>query len=73
MENKIREVIEKDINPGLASHGGGCELLSYKNGVVTVRLSGGCAGCPGRQMTLLNGIAPILKKKVPEVKEIILG
>ncbi len=73
MEAKIRKVIDDEINPQLKMHAGGCELIDYKDGVVTVRLQGGCSGCPSSQITLLNGIAPILKQRVPEVKEVILG
>ena len=73
MEEKIKEIIENEINPQLKMHAGGCELIDYKDGVVTVRLQGGCAGCPSSQITLLNGIAPLLKQKVPEIKEVVLG
>lgn len=73
MEAQVKEVIEKEINPMLESHAGGCELISVVDGVVTIRLLGGCAGCPSRNMTLLNGIVPILKERVPEVKDVVLG
>ncbi|MBF0441456.1 MAG: NifU family protein [Oligoflexales bacterium] len=73
MLDKVKEIIENEINPQLESHSGGCEVVSVEDGVVTIRLLGGCAGCPGRRMTLLNGIVPILKKRIPEIKDVVLG
>ena len=44
MEEKVREVIENEIQPMLAQHGGGVEILGIDDGVVKVRLMGACAG-----------------------------
>ncbi len=46
MIEKIKEIIEKEINPVLELHAGGCELLDVDDGVVTLRMFGGCSGCP---------------------------
>ncbi len=73
MIEKIQKIIEEDINPYLAMHAGGCELLDVEDGVVTLRMYGGCSGCPSSQITLFNGIIPILKEKAPEVVDVILG
>lgn len=73
MIEKIQQVIEDDINPYLAMHSGGCELVDVDDGIVTLRMFGGCSGCPSSQITLFNGIIPIFKEKVPEVKDVILG
>ena len=73
MIEKIQRIIEDDINPYLAMHAGGCELLDVEDGVVTLRMYGGCSGCPSSQITLFNGIIPILKEKAPEVVDVILG
>ena len=73
MIEKLKEVIEKEINPQLGLHAGGCELLDVDDGVVTLRLYGGCSGCPSSQITLFNGIVPILKERFPEIKDVILG
>lgn len=70
---KVQKVIEEDINPQLAMHQGGCELVDIEEGVVTIRLFGGCSGCPSSHITLFNGIVPILKEKVPEVEDVVLG
>ncbi len=66
---KVQEVIDK-IRPSLQADGGDVELVDYKDGVVTVRLQGACAGCPMSQMTLKNGIERMLKEHLPEVKSV---
>jgi len=73
MIEQIKTLIETDINPYLAMHSGGCELLDVEDGVVTIRLFGGCSGCPSSQITLYNGIIPIFKEKIPEIKDVLLG
>jgi Fe-S cluster biogenesis protein NfuA len=69
----IKKVIEEDINPQLELHAGGCELVDVEEGIVTLRLFGGCSGCPSSQITLFNGIVPILKEKVPGVEDVVLA
>jgi Fe-S cluster biogenesis protein NfuA len=69
MKEKIQEKINK-IRPMLQADGGDVELVDYKDGVVTVRLQGACAGCPMSQMTLKNGIERLLKQEIPEVKSV---
>lgn len=73
MIEKIKEIIANEINPQLDLHAGGCELLDVDDGVVTLRLYGGCSGCPSSQITLFNGIVPILKEKIPEIRDVVLG
>ncbi len=72
MQKKVKEVIEKEVRPLLAMDGGSIDLLSAENGVVKVRLSGACAGCPMSQYTLANFVEATLKEKVPEIKEVIM-
>ncbi len=69
MKEKIQEKINK-IRPMLQADGGDVELVDYKDGVVTVRLQGACAGCPMSQMTLKNGIEKFLKQEIPEIKSV---
>lgn len=73
MIEQIKEVIASDINPMLELHAGGCELLDVDDGIVTLRLFGGCSGCPSSQITLFNGIVPILRDKIPEIRDVVLG
>ncbi len=60
-----------DIRPALQADGGDVELVGVEDGVVTVRLTGHCAGCPMSTMTLKMGIERLLKQKLPEVKEVV--
>lgn len=70
MEKKVEMALDK-IRPALMADGGNVELVEVKGGVVKVRLTGACGGCPMSQMTLKMGIERHLKKEVPEVKEVV--
>lgn len=70
----MKEQVEtalKDIRKFLQADGGDVELIDVKDGIVKVKLTGACGGCPMSQMTLKMGIEKELKKKVPGVKEVI--
>jgi Fe-S cluster biogenesis protein NfuA len=69
MRENIEKALEK-IRPALQADGGDVELIDVINGVVKVRLTGACGGCPMSQMTLKMGIEKILKQQVPEVKSV---
>ncbi len=69
MKEKVQTVLEK-IRPMLQADGGDVELVDVKNGVVTVRLQGACAGCPMSQMTLRHGIEKMLKENIPEIQAV---
>ena len=68
---KVQEVIDAEINPGVASHGGIVSLLDVKNGQVYLELGGGCQGCGMANVTLKFGIEGILRERVPEVVGVI--
>ena len=70
MRDKVEAVLAK-IRPSLVADGGNVELVDVKDGVVKLKLTGACAGCPMSTMTLKNGIERILKREVPEVKEVV--
>lgn len=67
MKEKVEEVLDK-IRPSLQADGGDIELISVDDGVVKVKLTGACHGCPMSQITLKNGVERILKEHIPEVK-----
>lgn len=69
MKEKVQAVMDK-IRPMLQADGGDVELVEVENGIVKVRLTGACKGCPMSQMTLKNGIERLLKKEIPEVKSV---
>jgi len=68
-QDKVARELES-IRPALQRDGGDVELVEAKDGVVTVRLTGACGGCPMAQMTLKNGIEARLKEAIPEVEKV---
>lgn len=65
---RVLEVIEREINPGLAQHGGRCQLEAIEaDGVVVLRFGGGCHGCGMVETTVRDGIERTLKAKFPEI------
>ena len=69
----MRENVERaldNIRPALRADGGDIELIDVVDGVVKVRLTGACGGCPMSQMTLKMGVEKVLKQQVPEVKSV---
>jgi len=70
MKEKVEEVLEK-IRPSLMADGGNVELVEVDADVVKVKLTGACGGCPMSQMTLKMGIERLLKKEIPEIKEVV--
>ena len=70
MRDKVEEVLDK-IRPSLIADGGNVELIAVNDGVVKVKLTGACAGCPMSTLTLKMGIERILKQEIPEVKEVV--
>ncbi len=70
MKEKIEKVLN-EIRPGLQADGGDVELVEVSDdGVVKVRLTGSCAGCPMSTLTLKMAIEKRLKEKIPEVKSV---
>jgi Fe-S cluster biogenesis protein NfuA len=70
VKDKVQAVLD-NIRPNLRADGGDVELVEVKDGVVSVRLKGACAGCPMSTLTLKNGIERILKQELSDVKEVI--
>lgn len=69
MREKVEKAL-KDIRPSLQADGGDVELVGVENGIVKVRLTGACAGCPMSQMTLKQGIESHIKKVIPEIARV---
>lgn len=71
MKEKIEAALNK-VRPALQADGGDVELVEVTDdGIVKVKLTGACCGCPMSQMTLKSGIENALKQAVPEVKEVV--
>jgi Fe-S cluster biogenesis protein NfuA len=69
MKEKVEKALDK-IRPALMADGGNVELVDVEDGVVKVKLTGACGGCPMSQMTLKMGIERVLKQEIPEIKEV---
>jgi len=69
-EGRVKEVLERKVNPYLAFEGGGIQLVGVEGGKVKVKLSGACAGCPMRQFTVKQFVEAVLKHEVPGVESV---
>lgn len=70
MREKVEETLGK-IRPYLKAEGGDVQLVDVKDGIVSVKLTGACAGCPMSTLTLKNGIERLLKEEIADVKEVV--
>jgi Fe/S biogenesis protein NfuA len=68
---RVQETLDREINPGVASHGGHVALLDVRDNRAYIRLSGGCQGCGMADVTLKQGIEVAIKKAVPEIVEVL--
>ncbi len=68
---RIRELIDTYVKPAVEMDGGNIEFKSYHEGVVTLTLQGACSGCPSSTVTLKSGIEAMLKRMMPQVKEVV--
>lgn len=66
---QVQAVLDK-IRPALQADGGDVELVGVEDGVVKVKLTGACRGCPMSQITLANGVERILKQELPDVERV---
>ena len=72
MEEQVKRVLNQDVKPYLKSHGGDVKLLSVSDdGVVKLKLTGACGGCPMAQMTLKGFVEKALKTKIPGVNKVV--
>jgi Fe-S cluster biogenesis protein NfuA len=71
MKEEVQKAIDL-IRPSLQADGGDVELIDVSaEGIVKVKLTGACRGCPMSQMTLKMGIEKMIKKQIPDIKEVI--
>lgn len=71
LELAVLAVLEEEVNPQIAMHGGRADLVAVDDGVAYLRLSGGCQGCGLAAVTLSQGITVAIKEAVPEIAEIV--
>lgn len=71
MIRQIEKLLDEQIRPSLAAHGGDVEVIDYDNDILYLKMSGGCQGCSSSSATLKDGIERIIKQKYPHVKEVV--
>lgn len=71
LADRVRHVIEMQINPAIANHGGSVRLVEIRDEVVYLEMMGGCQGCGMAAATLAQGIRRILMETVPEIRDIV--
>ena len=72
MIERIDEVLEEKVRPALLSHEGDVQIVEYADGVLKIRLTGHCSGCPSAYLTTEELIAAKIKEKMSEVKDVVL-
>ena len=70
LREKVQQILDDQINPGVASHGGFVELLDVQDDNIFIRMGGGCQGCGAADVTLKMGIERLIRDQVPQVREI---
>ncbi|MBS1644997.1 MAG: NifU family protein [Bacteroidetes bacterium] len=68
---RIKELLENYVKPAVEMDGGAISFRSYNDGVVNLMMQGSCSGCPSSMITLKAGIEGMMKRMIPEVKEVI--
>lgn len=68
---RVKELLENYVKPAVEMDGGAIQFRSYNDGVVNLMLQGSCSGCPSSMVTLKAGIEGMMKRMIPEVKEVI--
>lgn len=64
---KVRDVLEQQVNPAIAAHGGAISLVDVQDTEVYLEMSGGCQGCAMSRLTLRQGVERMLRQAVPEL------
>ena len=68
---RIKELLENYVKPAVEMDGGAIQFKSYENGVVNLTMQGSCSGCPSSTITLKAGIEGMMKRMIPEAKEVV--
>ena len=71
MAQRVLAVLEEQVNPSIAMHGGRADLVAVEEDIVYLRLSGGCQGCGLATVTLSQGIEVALRDALPEIVSVI--
>jgi Fe-S cluster biogenesis protein NfuA len=68
---RVKELLENYVKPAVEMDGGAIQFKSYNDGIVNLMLQGSCSGCPSSMVTLKAGIEGMMKRMIPEVREVV--
>lgn len=71
MRHQIQKLLDDEVNPMVAQHGGAIELVDYANRTAFIRMSGGCQGCASSAATLKNGVEEAIFRAFPRVRAVV--
>jgi Fe-S cluster biogenesis protein NfuA len=71
VRRRVQQVLDDQINPGVAGHGGFVELIDVQDDNIYIRMGGGCQGCGAADVTLKMGVERLIREQVPQVHEIL--
>jgi Fe-S cluster biogenesis protein NfuA len=67
IKKRVQSILDQEINPAVAAHGGWVELIDVKRNEVFIRMGGGCVGCGMADVTLKQGVEKSIREAIPEV------
>ncbi|HEY7697046.1 MAG TPA: NifU family protein [Vicinamibacteria bacterium] len=71
IKKRVQSILDQEINPAVAAHGGWVELIDVKRNEVFIRMGGGCVGCGMADVTLKQGVEKTIRQAIPEVGAIL--
>jgi Fe-S cluster biogenesis protein NfuA len=71
LRERVQRILDEQINPSIAAHGGFVELLDVENNNVYLRMGGGCQGCGAADITLRMGIERLLREEIPQIYQVL--
>jgi Fe-S cluster biogenesis protein NfuA len=71
IKRRVQGILDQEINPAVAAHGGWVELIDVKRNEVFIRMGGGCVGCGMADVTLKQGVEKTIRQAIPEVGAIL--
>jgi IscR-regulated protein YhgI len=70
LAKRVKDLLDRQVNPGIAAHGGVIKLVDVKGTEIFLEMSGGCQGCAMSRLTLRQGVERMLRQAVPEITEV---
>ena len=72
MDQELEAVLDQHVRPQLRGHGGGIEVRSVEDGVLRVKLTGKCSGCPAAGLTTEELIQSEVTARIPAIRQVVL-